>query len=508
MNRCKYAVLTMLLVFLFSSCSSNNGRTQNVMSSNKISKGLEQYIGKKLEELSKLVGEEPEITYSEEGENGYPESARFKFSDNIGIEGRLRVDNILATFINDTTMYIEELDIELPYENTAGIVRNDDTETVKKKLFNAGINFKADDESHIYFDHSGYRYGIGMYMKDYKAKKLIIDQPDTDLKFSEGQFNAYCKALPGGFYLKNGDYIAATAKGLAQVYKNTRGISLDSNMGQGKLYKTEEGIVFETTDGKSKYLINQNGIAAATLLSPEQQTGNVQPNQGHTNAPQQQNPLLVKFKEDVKLYQQYALDKWGYDTKRFYDVADFNNDGTLELYSIFNMSSPTAGTMKQSKLEIYTIKEGQVKLGDFYTVAEPMLKGGTDFTNYYKGSVPGEGDFIVIDEVNTRMGSGHSVRVGRFDNGRFNEVDSVDFAYPNMDLANGESILDYPRASELLSKYSVSYDNLMIGLDVDYSLLFGYAYNDGGNSYEYLRQLLSGDKDGEIIYRLTGEWRN
>jgi hypothetical protein len=507
MNKCRYAVFMLLVVFLISGCGSNDGKTNKNSKSDKITKGLEQYVGKSLAELTELVGGEPEVTYSEKGEAGYPENGTFKFSDDIGIEGRLRVDSFMATLINDTSMYIEEISVELPYENAAGIKANDDTETVKKKLSDTSISISNDDEAHIYYEHNGYRYAVGMHNAGYKARILIIDQPNTESKFSEAQFDTYCKAVPGGFYLENGDYIAATANGLAQIYKNTRGISLNTNMGQGKIYESENGIIFETSDGKSKYLINQYGIAAATLITSEQPVGNVQPSNGQTNKPQQ-NIQLVKFKEDVKIYQQYALEKWGYDTKRFYDVADFNNDGNLELYSIYNMSSPSAGTMQQSKLELYAIKEGQVKLLDFYTVSEPIVEGGAEFTNYYKGFVPGEGDYFIIDNVNTRMGSGHSIRVGRIDlNGKFNEVDAVDFAYPNMDLANGEGIFDYPRAGELLSKYGVNYDSLLIGLGDDYSLLFGFAYNDGVNSYDYFRQLLSGDKDSEILYKLTGEWR-
>jgi hypothetical protein len=67
---------------------------------------MEQYLGRSIDELSEDLGVGPEITYEEEGENGYPESALFKIKEDVYVQGKLSTDPFLADIIHDPTMYI------------------------------------------------------------------------------------------------------------------------------------------------------------------------------------------------------------------------------------------------------------------------------------------------------------------------------------------------------------------------------------------------------------------
>lgn len=503
MRKLRLLAVLMIVILLASGCGgkvrSEGTRNNDNAKNYNLPENLEMYLGKTIEEFSEALGVEPEIDYQPDGENGYPELAFFSYKGDSLLYGSLDIDHFLSRFLDDSTLYISRIAVELPYKNIAGIQKGDDAKTVREKLSKAGLEYEDQGESIVYY-YDNYLYSIEMFGEDNSADQIHIRKDYQ--KVDDKKFEAYCKALPGGIFLDNGDYMATTEKGLVQIYKNQTGYRFYDNQINGKLDKTDDGLFYRSDDGALNFSIDPtNGELA--LIQDNEPIPSVSP----SKEPTEQNPLLTKYKDEVRLYQQYALEKWGYDTKRFYDVADFNNDGTLELYSIYNMSSPTPGTLQQSKLEIFTIRDGEVKFLDSYSAAEPMLQGGTEFTNYYRGSVPGEGDYFIIDQVNTRMGSGHSIRVGRITGTyQFEELDSVEFAYPNEDLVNGEMITDYPRAAELLAKYGVCYDHLLIGLDANYRLAFGYAYNEGDNSYDYFQQILSGDKDSEILYKLTGEW--
>jgi len=463
-----------------------------------IPENLEQYLDKPLDELSMAVGTEPTADYWNVNEQGFPENGNYSFTGDFLLYGGLSVDYLLADTVDDSTLYVTGITVELPYANKPGIKDGDNAETVKKKIKDAGLDFEENDE-YIAFIDGDYRYSITMRNDSADQISMTLAQE----KVYDKKFKEYCDAFPGGYYLGNGDYIVAIPKGLLQIFKNQPAYILRDEKPNGKLEMTDGGLIFSLSESIYKFKINEeNGELIAI-------SDNVLPIEGPNNTvkPAQQNPILTKFKDEVRIYQEYALEKWGYSSKVFYDVADFNNDGTLELYSILDMSSPTPGTLRQSRLEILTIKDGEVRFLDSSTATEPMLQGGTDFYNYYKGSIPGEGDYFIIDHVNTRLGTGHSIHVGRITGTyQFEEIDSVEFSYPNMDLANGELITDFPRAAELLAKYGVCYDNLLIGLGPDYRLLFGYGYNQGGSSYDYLQQYISGEKDSEIIFKMTGEW--
>lgn len=510
MYKHRYLTVLTLLTLICTSCSRNvkseekrgnsdSKKADVVKSENKIPDDLEQFIGRFIEDLSEAMNAEPNLTEMIQGENGYLEQVFFEFRGDTLLYGHLRVDDLLSSMLQDPTLYITNISVALPYSNTAGIQAGDDAETVKKKLSENDIYFEESGDS-FYYHYDGYKYSIAMFGEGNTAAQIQIYESAE--QHPRGRFEAYCAAFPCGYHLGNGDYIVATDKGLLQIIRNRRAYSLDTWKADGTLMKVDNDLIFSLGNGSTRFLVSQED---GSLTLADDITAH--PSTGPQENTLTDNPALKKYKETVKKYQEYALDKWGYDTKRFYDVADFNNDGIPELYSITDLSSPTPGTMRQSKLEIFSLVDDKVTLWEYHTAAEPILQGGTDFVNYYLGFVPGEGHFLIYDNVSTRLGNSHYLRVGRITGyGIYEEVDSVEFAYPNMDPVNGELITDYPRAAELLSKYGVNYDSILIGLDSDYRLLFGYGYNDGGNSYEYLQQIVSGAKDGEIMFRLTGEW--
>lgn len=461
---------------------------------------LEQYLGKSLDVLSKAVGGEPKINNSNKNEDGNINSQSLYYEcGNVFLNVDLEADAALLIIKKDTTLSISNISIDLLYDKIAGIEKNDDMDTVRKKLAKAGVEYNDTGHS-INFDSGIYSYSIyGLF--DVNRAEYIGMSLSQNEKYRETQFNRYCELFSGGFYLRNGDYIVITEAGLTQFSRNWNSIlkTWDPNNLNGTLEKINEELIYTSEDGNSRSLINQNGYLMLIQDAVPLITSNVP-----TSAPAE-DPLLVKYKQAVRIYQDYAYDKFGNNSKLVYYVADFTHDGIPELYTIHNMSSP--GRYSSAELHIYTIKNNEVVFLASFVVSEPTFEGGTEFTNYYISSIPGVGSYIVADDVFTRMGSGHDIHVYYFDQDRnVIDVDSVDFSYANTDLDNGSVISDYPRAQELLLKYNVNYNNIVIGLDPEYRLYFGLTFSEGGDSDAYLQYLLSGEKDSEILFMLTGQW--
>lgn len=397
MSKSRHLILLLLTVIAISGCGTGRSKAADSgRRSVKITEGLERYIGGTLDELSALLEEEPvleEKEYSEENDGGYPTKVSFAF-EKSGISGTLQVGYILASMTGDATLHIEEITAWLPYENEPGIEKNDDMETVKKKIREAGFGVDSDDEFIISYTEGQLKYTIFMSMIGNKAGQISISQI-RDGEYREGQFEAYCAAVPNGYYLENGDYMFVNERGLIQLYKDYAAVSVSPAYASGKLEETEDGLRFTAPDGKI-YFISSNGVPVPAELASSEDTPQTGEAPRNNRSDGEGNPLLARYKEMVKTYQQYALERWGYDANVFYDVADFNNDGILEMYTIVNKSSPTPGTTRWSEMTVYTLQDREVKYLSSYTAYEPMLQGGTDFYNYYLGSIPGEGDFLIL----------------------------------------------------------------------------------------------------------------
>jgi len=465
---------------------------------------LEQYLGKTIDVLSTAVGAEPDVTMYGEGQFGYPEFAFFEYEWERSFYGSLTVDPILSKGIHDSTLYISSISIGLPYENIAGLEKNDDAETVKSKIVHCGLSYEVVDD-HIDFEYGRYKYSVYMYGENNTADQIMMEILPAHRR-DEETFNRYVEKLTGGYILDNGDYLVITEDGLIQIFRNSNGLCYISSS-KGTLEETEEGILYTSDTGRTKYLIHGDG-SIMQLPVPPSESDSQTLEQGQTSQPEVQAPAeksaLDKYKDAVRVYMPYALDKFDYVSKRFYSVADLTHDGIPELYTIHNKSSPN--TYGNAELKIFTLKDGEVKFLESFIVSEPRVSGGTEFTNYYMTVIPGEGAYLIEDRVNTRLGTGHYVIVFYLNgDGSLNIVDSVEFAYPNTDLECGYGITDFPRAQELLEKYSVCYDNLLFGLDHNHRLYFGNTYASSGDSYQYLQYLISGEKDDEIKYVLTGE---
>lgn len=166
------------------------------------------------------------------------------------------MDHILKAITGDATLFVKELTVWLPYSNRAGIGPGDDLNTVRKKLRDSGLTYHGDDWSVTYGDNE-LKYVVLTDGKDNAAERLTIGKDPA--RYREGQFEAYCAKVPGGYFLENGDYVVITERCLVWLRKNNPSVMTSESMAGARIVETEEGLRCIDSDG-TVYWFSDDGI--------------------------------------------------------------------------------------------------------------------------------------------------------------------------------------------------------------------------------------------------------
>lgn len=311
--------LIITLVLLLTACSSKNGTVQKTTDDSKnqetiISNSIESYLGKTVGELSKELGENCEISYI--GDEKKPSQASFKYEKDSLLYGIFFVDDLKESLYHNNQFYLESITTTLPTNNVANILKDDDVNTVKKKLEEAKIDYKVSGDDSIMYEHNNYRYDI--HLASGKASQITCSIHFNGKK----KFENYCKEIPGGSYLENGDYAVTTDKGLLHIYKDATGYQLYDDIPNGTLTQVRNKLIYESNDGNTKYIIDSSrrrgaeaDISKEDLAVLEQGKSNVEPKH-----------VPVKTKEGKTADYMYSV----YD-KQYVEIVKYIGDGVANV---------------------------------------------------------------------------------------------------------------------------------------------------------------------------------
>lgn len=368
---------------------------------------IEENIGTTVEEFSEKYGVETEIEYADDGEGGFPETGLFQVTINKAmIYGDLQIDYFKNDILDDHRVFINNINVELPYNNPFDIKLNDSIDTVKQKLDKLDIEYDFIDDETISFTYGKFHYYINFFNEGKLADQIGFSANSGSKEFKEDFFKKYCDAVPGGYYIQNGDYIVALNEGLLHINKENVEYNLDKDKAGGEIVQNGDLMVFYDCDGKRFKVDNENGDIALI----EDSKGEGQGIDQESDVPQGASKVNTeKTQLEIIAVEQYG--EWDLDTmlKVFGKPVAENYDdkgGTLYDGVILNQdmtNDQINSTTTQQNLSImitsnkYSIYGFYVGMSEKEVSAKVKALGGSgSYGSYEFMQSPGNGESQTI----------------------------------------------------------------------------------------------------------------